>query len=185
MSETNTKPVAESSTSEVVFGSWTNGTLAFLVLRLWLALRAIITGIEKFAAPIKVKKPLLDELGMPDPTGAMVEVKSKAYALGNYHAVSDSLKNAFAQEPLLPAFAATIYYACLGAALLILGVMLLLGVGTRISLFGMGLLYISLTYGLILLGQDAGISYLGVHILMVAMALTLAKHNRLAVLSKF
>ncbi|MCX7826328.1 MAG: hypothetical protein N2689_12335 [Verrucomicrobiae bacterium] len=185
MSETKTKPVAESSTSEPVFGTWTNGTLAFLVLRLWLAVRAIVTGIEKFAAPIKVKKPLLDDLGMPDPSGAMVEVKTKAYALSNYHAVSDSLRDAFAQEPLLPAFAAKIYYACLGPALLRLGFMLLLGIGTRISLFGMGLLYVSLTYGLILLGQDGGIAWLGIHILMVAMALTLAKHNRLTVMSKF
>jgi len=126
----------------------------------------------------------------------MVEVKTKAYALGNYHGVADSLRDAFAQEPLLPTqinlywftipFPITkIYYACLGPALLLLGVMLLLGVGTRISLFGMGLLYISLTYGLILLGQDGGISWLGIHILMVAMALVLAKHNRLTLMSKF
>ena len=54
-----------------------------------------------------------------------------------------------------------------------------------ISLFAMGLLYISLTVGLILLGQDAGIAWLGIHVLMIAVALFHAKHDRLAILRKF
>ncbi len=46
--------------------------------------------------------------------------------------------------------------------------MLLVGLGTRLSLFVQGLIYIALTVGLILLGQNDGISWLGIHIALVA-----------------
>ena len=49
----------------------------------------------------------------------------------------------------------------------------------------MGLLYTSLTVGLILLKQGAGIAWLAVHMLMVAVALLNAQHNRLALLRKW
>ena len=35
-------------------------TLAFLVLRGWLAVRAILTGVEKFGAYKTIQKPLID-----------------------------------------------------------------------------------------------------------------------------
>jgi thiosulfate dehydrogenase [quinone] large subunit len=63
--------------------------------------------------------------------------------------------------------------------------MLLLGLGTRLSLFVQGLIYIALTAGLILIRQDDGISWLGIHIALVAMALMLAKYNKLAILKKW
>lgn len=73
----------------------------------------------------------------------------------------------------------------LGPALLILGLTVLLGVATRFSLFAMGLLYTSLTFGLILLKQDAGIAWLATHIVLIAMALALSQYNRWAVTSKW
>ena len=42
-----------------------------------------------------------------------------------------------------------------------------------------------LTVGLILIHQDDGISWLGIHIALVALALMLAKHNQLALLKKW
>ena len=58
--------------------------LAFLLLRGWLALRAILTGIEKFSAYRIDSKPLIDPVtGMEDPSGAMLDVKVKFYALTN------------------------------------------------------------------------------------------------------
>ena len=68
---------------------------------------------------------------------------------------------------------------------MILGLTVLLGIATRISLFAMGLMYTSLTFGLILLKQDAGVAWLGTHIIMIVIALVLAKHNRLAILNKW
>ncbi len=65
------------------------------------------------------------------------------------------------------------------------GIMLLLGLGTRLSLFLQGLIYIGLTVGLILIKQDDGISWLGIHVALVALALVLAKYNRFAIFKKW
>src|SRR5882672_1179110 len=161
-------------------------SLAFLVLRLWLAVRAIFAGIEKFSAFQTIQKPLIDPTtGMEDPSGAMIDVKVKLYSLTNYAGIPAPLKDKFANEALLPHSALSLFDHLLGPALIITGVMLLLGLGTRISLFAQGLIYTALTLGLILINQPDGISYLGVHIALVALALMLAKHNKLALLKKW
>jgi thiosulfate dehydrogenase [quinone] large subunit len=73
----------------------------------------------------------------------------------------------------------------LGPALILTGIMLLLGLGTRISLFVQGLIYVALTVGLILIGQNDGISWLGIHVALIVFALMLAKNNKLALLKKW
>ena len=160
-------------------------TLAFWLLRGWLAVRAIFTGIEKFGAYKSIQKPLLDASGQPDASGAVIDVKVKFYALANYSGIPAGLKGKFANEGLLPPFALTAFDKMLGPALILTGVMLLLGLGTRVSLFVQGLIYIALTVGLILIHQDDGISWLGIHMALVALALMLAKHNKLALLKKW
>jgi thiosulfate dehydrogenase [quinone] large subunit len=160
-------------------------TLAFLLLRGWLALRAILTGVEKFGAYKSVQQPMIDPAtGQPDPN-AVVDIKVKFYALANYNGIPASLQGKFANEALLPHFALTAFNFLLGPALILTGVMLLVGLGTRISLFVQGLIYIALTAGLILIKQDDGISWLGIHIALVAFALVLAKSNKLALLKKW
>ncbi|MEI9959566.1 MAG: hypothetical protein WDM76_00110 [Limisphaerales bacterium] len=63
-------------------------TLAFLVLRGWLAVRAILTGIEKFGTYKTIQKPLIDPVtNMEDPSGAMIDVKIKFYSLTNYSGI--------------------------------------------------------------------------------------------------
>src|ERR1041385_294161 len=121
-------------------GNWAcDHTLAFLRLRGWLAVRAILTGIEKFGAYHTVQKPLIDATtGMEDPSGLMVDVKVKGYALTNYAGIPTSLKDRFANEPLLPKSMLPAFDHVLGPALLLTGLMLLLGLGTRLSLFLQG-----------------------------------------------
>jgi thiosulfate dehydrogenase [quinone] large subunit len=155
-------------------------TLALLLLRVWLGVRAIATGIEKFSDSRTLQVPLLDAAGKPDSSGAVVEVTQKFYSLHSYHAIPDSMKDKFAQEPFLPAFLTAPYYGILGWALIALGIGVLLGIFTRASLFLMGLLYVSLTFGLILIKQDAGVSWLAIHVAMIAVALSLCRHNRFA-----
>jgi len=75
-------------------------TYAFWILRFWLGLRTLTAGLEKFSAKITVQQPLLDEKGMPDPSGAIVEVEKKVYAFSNYHAIPQSLQDKLANEPL-------------------------------------------------------------------------------------
>jgi thiosulfate dehydrogenase [quinone] large subunit len=160
--------------------------MAFLVLRLWLGVRALLTGIEKFGAYANIQKPLIDPTtGQPDPSGVLVNVSVKYYSLTNYAGIPPSLKDRFVNEPLLPKFSLAAFDHLLGPAFIITGVMLLLGLGTRLSLFLQGVIYTALTIGLILIKQDDGISWLGIHIALVAFALTLAKHNKFALLKKW
>jgi thiosulfate dehydrogenase [quinone] large subunit len=161
-------------------------TLAFLLLRLWLALRAIMAGLEKFGAYQSIQKPLLDPTtGQPDPSGVLENVNIKFYSLTNYSGIPASLKDRFANEPVLPKAALMTFDHVLGPLLIITGVMLLIGLGTRLSLFVQGLIYTALTVGLILINQPDGIAWLGVHVALVAFALVLAKHNKLALLKKW
>ena len=161
-------------------------TPAFLILRSWLGVRAVLTGIEKYAAYRTIQKPFVDPVtGMEDPSGALVEVKLKFYALTNYSAIPQTLKDKFATEPLLPKAMTAPFYSVLGPLLIVLGVMLLIGLGTRLSLFLQGLLYTGLTVGLILIKQDDGVAWLGIHVALVALALALAKHNKFALLKKW
>jgi thiosulfate dehydrogenase (quinone) large subunit len=160
-------------------------TLAFLLLRGWLAVRAILAGVEKYGAYKTVQQPFIDPTtGQPDPN-AVVDIKVKFYALANYNGIPAALQSKFANEALLPHFALSAFNYLLGPALIILGVMLLVGLGTRISLFVQGLIYIALTVGMILIGQNDGPPYLGIHLALVAFALLLAKHNKLALLKKW
>ena len=160
-------------------------TLAFHVLRAWLGLRALLAGVEKFGAYKTIQQPIIDPTtGQPDPN-AVVDVKVKFYALANYTGVPTGLKTKFANEMLLPGFSLNLFDKILGPALILTGVILLLGLGTRTALFAQGLIYTALTVGLILINQPDGISWLGIHVALVAMALMLAKHNKLVLLKKW
>ena len=151
--------------------------LAVLSLRLWLGFRALVTGIEKFSGTRIAEKPLLDEFGEPDINGTMIEVKEKVYGFSHYHGVPEALMAKFKAEPLLPGFALSIYDVVLGPLLILLGLTTLIGFCTRLSLFAMALVYTSLTFGLILISQDGGIAWLGVHLGLIALALLFVRHN--------
>src|ERR1700726_3107667 len=83
-------------------------TFAFLALRLWLAVRCLFVGIEKFGAYRSVATPLIDpSTGQPDASGVMVNANIKFYALANYAGIPAALKDKFAHEAMLPKFALT------------------------------------------------------------------------------
>jgi len=167
----------------LTFGAW--------LLRIWLAVRAIQTGIEKYAGTSLSGQPVKID-GAPNPENLTDVVVTKGYALSHYHGVPEALVKKFAAEPLMQPLTImghhinplTIYNTVLGPTLVVLGVTTLLGIAYRTSLFLQGLLYISLTWGLILIKQDDGVSWLGVHMILIALALMLAKHNRCALLFK-
>jgi thiosulfate dehydrogenase [quinone] large subunit len=172
-------------------------TYAALLLRLWLAVRAIQTGIEKFAGTT-ASEDLVKIDGQTNDYGLTAGASVKSYALDHYHGVPTALLKKFEAEPLLdftlwtfkntvkpPITLLTLYGWILGPALLILGVTILLGIASRTSLFLLGLLYISLTWGLILINQNDGVAWLGTHMVLIAMALMIADHNRLTILKKW
>ncbi len=164
-----------------------------LLLRLWLAVRAIQTGVEKYTGAVGSDQPVLID-GKVNDYGLTQAAPVKEYALSHYHGVPEALMKKFQDEPLmhlklmkmdLTSWMLPVYDKVLGPALIVLGLMILLGIATRTSLFLLGLLYISLTFGLILLKEDSGVAWLGIHMIMIAMALAWAKHNRLCVLKKW
>lgn len=161
-------------------------TFAFWALRLWLGVRALFVGIQKYAAYKAVAMPLIDPAtGQPDASGVMVNVSIKSYALANYAGIPTGMKDKFAHEPLFPKFALVAFDRMLGPAFILTGIMLIIGLGTRLSLIVQGLLFVALTVGLVLIDQNDGVAYLGIHIGLVAAAFLLARHNRFAVLAKW
>jgi thiosulfate dehydrogenase (quinone) large subunit len=161
-------------------------TFAFWALRLWLGVRALFVGIQKYAVYKAVAVPLIDpSTGQPDASGVMVNVNIKSYAWANYAGIPAALRDKFAYEPLFPKFALTLFDRILGPAFILTGIMLLIGLGTRVSLAVQGLLFIALTVGLVLIDQNDGVAWLGIHIALVAGAFLLARHNRFAVLKKW
>jgi thiosulfate dehydrogenase [quinone] large subunit len=161
-------------------------TFAFLVLRLWLGVRALFVGIQKFGAYKSVAMPLIDPAtGQPDASGVMVNVNIKSYALANYAGIPTALRDKFSHEPLFPKFALVAFDRLIGPAFILTGIMLLIGLGTRLSLLAQGILFIALTVGLVLIDQSDGVAYLGIHAGLVAAAFLLAQHNRFVVLKKW
>jgi thiosulfate dehydrogenase [quinone] large subunit len=166
-------------------------TYGALLLRLWLAVRAIQTGIEKYAGS-SASDQVVPVDGVPNAQGLTAAASLKEYALSHYHGVPTGLVDKFKAEPLMRSYTVgginidplKIYDVVLGPALLLLGITILLGIANRTSLFLLGLLYISLTWGLILIKQDDGVSWLGIHMIMIVMALMLAQYNRCALLFK-
>ena len=161
----------------LTYGSW--------LLRLWLGVRAIQTGLEKYAAVKQLPGEAVKVGGVANEEGLSAVGSAKMYALENYHGVPEALLKKFQGEPLMLKWALPLYDKMLGPALLILGITILLGLCYRTSLFLLGLLYISLTWGLILIKQDDGVSWLAAHMILVVMALALAQYNRLAILKKW
>jgi len=180
-------------------------TMAFWLLRFWLAARAIGTGLTKFQGKVNAEVPNLDKakeladlmkagMSKTEAQAAVADMPDKvekvidALSFSSYHGLPEKgpmTLETFMESPLMPTFAVQPYAYMLGFALVGLGVTLLLGICTRLTLFFMGLLYISLTWGFIILEPSmgpnaaAGIAYLGVHIVLIVGALLLADYNRL------
>lgn len=183
-------------------------TMAFWLLRFWLAARAIGTGLTKFIGKVngeianpeyeaKIKEAMADGLSRSEAAELVTDVPEKisgtidVISISTYHGLPEKgpmTIETFSASPLIPSFMVGPYSAVLGYALIALGLTVLLGICTRVSLFLMGLLYISLTWGFIILEPNmgpsaaAGIAYLGVHMLIIVAALFLADYNKFELL---
>lgn len=133
-------------------------TAAFLLLRLFLALRSLMAGIEKFEA-------------------------GGRYSFENYYQNMNRMATGITGASFLPIWATKNFAHSLGYVLILLGAMLLLGIKTRIALVFTGLLYVGLAFGLMAVQESDGVAWLGVHVIMTAGALLLVRHNRFALWS--
>lgn len=130
-------------------------TSAFLLLRLFLGLRTLAAGLEKFEA-------------------------NNSLSVSNYSENMNRIATAINKYSVLPLWATKAFAMPLGYLLVIFGVAILLGIKTRISLFLTGLLYVGLAFGLMAVQEGEGVAWIGMQVLMFAVALTLTRHNRFA-----
>jgi thiosulfate dehydrogenase (quinone) large subunit len=128
---------------------------AFLLLRLFLGLRTLLAGIEKF------------------------ELKGE-YSLGNYYENMGRMAQGITSASFIPLWASRSFAHSLGYALILVGVAILLGVRTRAALFLGGLIYVGLSFGLMAVQESEGVAWIGLHIGLLAAALVLVRHNRFA-----
>lgn len=158
-----------------------------VLLRAWIGIRTVQSGIEKFASTKEIERLVVVD-GEPNDYGLMETATVKTYELSAYKGIPAALQDVFADQPLIPGFMLPIYNIILGPALLILGLTVLLGIASRASLLLLGLVYVSLTWGLVMWGGpagDSGAAYLGIHIVLIVLALQLTRHDPLRVLKKW
>lgn len=131
-------------------------TAAFLLLRLFLGLRTLMAGLEKFEA-------------------------NRSYSTENYAANMERMATGISNNSTIPLWAAKAFALPLGYVLTILGVAILLGIKTRVALFLAGLVYVGLAFGLMAVQEGEGVAWIGAQVLMFAFALFLARNDRFAV----
>ena len=130
-------------------------TAAFLLLRLFLGLRTLLAGVDKFEA------------------GGL-------YSHANYVKNMDRMATGITGASFLPLWMTKLFAGSLGYVLLALGVALLLGLKTRVSLVLMGLFYVALAFGLMAVQEDQGVAWIAIYMGLVAGALLLVRHDRFA-----
>lgn len=130
-------------------------TAAFLILRLFLALRALMAGIEKW------------EL-------------NGTYSFANYYQSMGRMASGITGASFLPLWATKSFALPLGYLLILLGAALLLGIKLRATLILSGLVYVALAFGLMAVQESEGVAWIGMHVLMCVAALLLVRHNRFA-----
>lgn len=130
-------------------------TAAFLILRLFLGLRTLIAGVEKFEA-------------------------NKSFSFSNYTENMTRMATGISNYSLIPLWAAKSFAMSLGFLLVFIGAAILLGIKTRAALFLGGLVYVGLGFGLMAVQEGEGVAWIGMQVLMFAFALTLVRHNRCA-----
>jgi thiosulfate dehydrogenase (quinone) large subunit len=128
---------------------------AFILLRLFLGLRTLLAGVEKFES-------------------------KGTYSLENYTTNMGRMAQGITGASFLPLWATRSFAMTLGFVLTILGLALILGIKTRATLILTGLVYVGLSFGLMAVQEGDGVAWLGMHVLMFAFALYLVRYNRFA-----
>lgn len=144
-----TEPSASNNSSRCDY------TAAFTLLRLFLGLRTLMAGLEKF------------EL-------------NRSYSTENYSANMIRMAEGISKNSTIPIWAAKSFALPLGYLLIVLGVAILLGIKSRLTLFLGGLLYTGLAFGLMAVQESEGVAWLAPQVGMFVAALVLVRHERLA-----
>ncbi|MFM9955098.1 MAG: hypothetical protein ACKVVO_13645 [Opitutaceae bacterium] len=129
-------------------------TYAFFLIRLWLGLRALFAGLEKFE-------------------------KGGAYSFTAYYENMGRMASGITGASFLPLWTTRPFAHSIGYLLILVGVTLLLGIKTRLTLLAHGLLYVALSFGLMVVQEGEGVAWLGMHVILAIGGLLLMQYNRL------
>lgn len=128
-------------------------TAAFWILRLFLALRTFMAGLEKFE-------------------------NKGTYSIANYRQNMDHMSEGITSASFLPLWATRAFAHSIGYVLIALGVLLLVGVKPRVTLTLTGLVYVGLSFGLMAVQEQQGLAWLATYIGLISGALVLSRHDR-------
>lgn len=133
---------------------------ANLLLRLWIGLRLVMAGLDKFRAG---------------------EGENATFSFENYYAKVGRIAQLTWEKGFLPEWMCKAYAMPVGYLLLLAGLWAVVGIFSRIGLFFAGLVFLSLGFGLATLPDDTEVLFIGVHILIVAAALYTTPHAKFSV----
>jgi uncharacterized membrane protein YphA (DoxX/SURF4 family) len=132
---------------------------AHLLLRLWVAERLIMAGVDKFRK------------------GSGAET---TFSMDNYKTKSQQIADLMSTNSFLPKWMCEQYAMGIGFALLGVGAWVLIGLFTEFSLLAAGLVFLSLGFGLAALPDDTEVVYIGVSVLITATALMTARAKQIS-----
>src|SRR5215207_2709431 len=135
---TSTRPVMN-ETSPYSTVTRPEYTAAFMLLRLFLGLRTLMAGLEKFEA-------------------------NKSFSFSNYSENMTRMATAISNYSIIPLWASKTFAMSLGFLLTFLGAAILLGIKPRVSIFLGGLVYVGLGFGLMAVQEGEGVAWIGAQV---------------------
>ena len=158
-----------------------NLTFAFWLLRLFMGMRLIMSALEKMGYFVGKGTATVSE-------ALKLELWFGRSGLGANEGLGDGkmwpIAKAMLEYSLLPAGMIKPFMIGLPYAMLVSGLLILLGLFNRLGWFLAGLIWFSLAFGQMLLPDEGTVQQLGLYIFVCALALTMINHNRIR-LTKF
>lgn len=156
----NTTPLRSSLAStqtRTADGTAWESIAAFLILRLFLALIALMNGVTKFEGP------------------------GCTYSWEAYVTNMRQMAKLITDDSFIPLWMSTLFAFPLGFLLIIFGVGILMGCFLRLTLVASGLLYVALTFGLLASKNSPGAAWLAIYVGLTVLALRWIHLNRFQV----
>jgi thiosulfate dehydrogenase (quinone) large subunit len=135
---------------------WSGDTMAYLLLRTFLGLRLVTSGISRVRL-------------------------SELYRFEHLEAKADKIIGAVPKFGGIAPELAELYLKVLAPLMICVGLSLLIGFFNRLSLFAAGMIFISLSFGLMTIGEEETVYRLGVYVALVALAFHYVKANKLGI----
>jgi hypothetical protein len=164
-----------------------NLTLAFLLLRLFMGMRLVLSGLEKMGYLVGkgtttfketlTLKALGDALSQKAWFGEGGLAANEGFGDGRMWNVGKAMLD----NSLLPEWMIKPFLICLPYAMLLSGLMILLGLLNRAAWWLAGLIWFSLAFGQMLLPDEQTIQWLGLYVFVCALALSIVEHNRIRI----